>query len=231
MNRTVVTITGPSASGKSVLEAALYKPPGSIFDRVISHTTRAPRAGEVDGVHYHFVTRERFEQLRAERKLINVTVHGTNLYGSHVDEFERIFAQQKIAILVCDPEGKNTVEKHADTVGWLSMSVFVTNPPSVRYERLLNRFIDDIAQLELGGEAFQQRKQQFAERLAITSEVESAWCDDAWQYDIQIDAFNEKNTTAVLTLVSAEALNRAMRGPVVSMNAWANARRMTRSQK
>jgi guanylate kinase len=57
MNNTLITLTGPSCAGKTTLEDRLIK---AGFDRVISNTTRAPRRGEIDGVHYHFRTPEWF---------------------------------------------------------------------------------------------------------------------------------------------------------------------------
>lgn len=51
---------GPSGTGKSTLLTPLLAAHPNSFGFSVSHTTRAPRAGEVDGQHYHFVTKEEF---------------------------------------------------------------------------------------------------------------------------------------------------------------------------
>jgi len=58
----LLVLAGPAGSGKSTLCDRLVKEiPG--FARVVTTTTRAPRPGEVDGVHYHFLTPEQFDEL------------------------------------------------------------------------------------------------------------------------------------------------------------------------
>jgi hypothetical protein len=108
---------------------------------------------------------------------------------------------------VVEPNGREAIEEFADERGVVCLCVFVTSPPSIRYERLVNRFITDIEQLELDSMAMKTQVRKFAERLAITSEVESKWVDEDWQYDIIIDSFGKGNTTAVVNQVSAAALN------------------------
>lgn len=74
-------VSGPSGSGKTtLLHAALEAVPGLEFS--VSATTRAPRAGERDGVDYHFVTRAAFERLLEEGALLeHAEVYG-NFYGT-----------------------------------------------------------------------------------------------------------------------------------------------------
>jgi guanylate kinase len=73
-------IVGPSGTGKSTLARALSQKHG--IPEVISHTTRAPRLGEVEGVNYHFVTREYFIQMRERGEFIEHVEYNGNLYGS-----------------------------------------------------------------------------------------------------------------------------------------------------
>ncbi len=91
----------------------------------VSLTTRAPRAGEEDGKHYHFVTRERFEaEIAAGGFLEYAEVHG-NLYGTSKEQTERLTAEGKDVILEIDVQGAKLVrEKIPDAV-----SIFIL-PPS-----------------------------------------------------------------------------------------------------
>ena len=57
----LIIVSGPSASGKSTVVARLLREGGLPLRAAVSVTTRAPRPGEVDGVSYHFWTRERFQ--------------------------------------------------------------------------------------------------------------------------------------------------------------------------
>ena len=77
----LIVVSGPAGSGKTTLCSSLTGACPQGIRRVITCTTRAPRPGEVDGVDYHFLTRESFEQqVAAGVFLEHAHVHG-NLYG------------------------------------------------------------------------------------------------------------------------------------------------------
>ncbi|MDH5294241.1 MAG: guanylate kinase [Acidimicrobiia bacterium] len=73
-------IAGPSGAGKSTIVRRLlaHRP----FRFSVSVTTRAPRPGEVDGVHYHFVTVEEFRAMVDHSELLEWAEYGTSLYGT-----------------------------------------------------------------------------------------------------------------------------------------------------
>lgn len=80
-------IAAPSGAGKTSLVRALVDADAGLKVSV-SHTTRAPRPGEVDGEHHHFTTPEHFRELiAADRLLEHAEVHG-NYYGSARDQLE-----------------------------------------------------------------------------------------------------------------------------------------------
>lgn len=68
---------GPSGSGKTSLAAALFTPE----QKIISHTTRAPRAGEQDGIDYFFVSRKRFEAMIQAEAFAEYDDYNGNYYG------------------------------------------------------------------------------------------------------------------------------------------------------
>ena len=78
----LLVLAGPAGSGKSTLcERIVREVPG--FVRVITTTTRAPRPGEINGVHYHFLTPEQFDaKIAADEFLEWAWVHGERRYGT-----------------------------------------------------------------------------------------------------------------------------------------------------
>ena len=81
----IIVFSGASGVGKStVLKQVMAARPDLRFS--VSATTRSPRAGEVDGVHYFFVTRERFQEMIAGGELLEHDEHFGNLYGTPVSQ-------------------------------------------------------------------------------------------------------------------------------------------------
>jgi len=121
----LVIVSGPSAVGKDTVLERWMQTDDRVC-RVVTYTTRAPRAGEVDGSDYHFVSRAEFEKMAGEGAFLEAKeVHG-NLYGSPVRETDAAIADGKIAVLKIDVQGAlDVMRKRTDTA-----SVFIL-PPSV----------------------------------------------------------------------------------------------------
>lgn len=120
----LLVISGPSGAGKGTLLQRLLKDDPS-FTFSVSATTRGPRPGEVDGVHYHFMDQQTFEKLLAEHAFVeHAQVHG-NYYGTLKSEvYERIERGQNV-LLDIDTQGAiHVMEQEPECV-----SVFVL-PPS-----------------------------------------------------------------------------------------------------
>jgi guanylate kinase len=101
----LIILSGPSGSGKSsAVQRLLTECPLKLWVSV-SATTRQPREGELEGVHYHFWTRERFEQELARGGFLEwAEVHG-NLYGTPRSEVEAHRDRGEAAVLVIDVQG------------------------------------------------------------------------------------------------------------------------------
>ena len=128
-------ISAPSGSGKTTLVSKLL---ASFSDLrfSVSYTTRAPRGAERDGIDYHFVTREEFqEKIRRGEFLEWAEVHG-NLYGTSKPETERIRSEGHDILLDVDVQGAEQVRKRDSE----AVTMFVM-PPSFRVleERLRGR--------------------------------------------------------------------------------------------
>ena len=101
----LVVLVGPAGVGKgSLVKLILDK--YEDFMLSVSATTRAPRQDEVDGVQYHFVSRDRFEEMISANELLeHATVHGQHLYGTPRAELERASSLGKHLILEIDLQG------------------------------------------------------------------------------------------------------------------------------
>lgn len=97
-------ISGPSGAGKGTLVALLLHDVPDAWVS-ISATTRAPRAGEQDGVHYHFVSRERFEQMIADDELLEWAQYNRNFYGTPRATVEEQMAAGRQVILEIEMQG------------------------------------------------------------------------------------------------------------------------------
>jgi len=128
----VIVVSAPSGAGKStILDRVLKEVAGLRFS--VSHTTRPPRADEVDGVHYHFVSREAFEGLKREGRLLEwAKVHG-NLYGTARAEFDAARRDGFDLLLDLDVNGAAQVR----TVIHDAVSIFVLPPSFQDLERRL----------------------------------------------------------------------------------------------
>jgi guanylate kinase len=138
---TVVVVSAPSGAGKTTILARVLRDLGGIRFSV-SHTTRAPRGAERDGVEYHFVDRAAFGRLRDEGGLLEwAEVHG-NLYGTGVAEIERASAARIDILLDLDVQGAAQVRRRIPE----AVMVFIL-PPSyeVLEHRLRGRGQDDEA--------------------------------------------------------------------------------------
>ncbi|MBP9891073.1 MAG: guanylate kinase [Planctomycetes bacterium] len=99
----LVVLSGPAGVGKTTVAARLLENDGYV--RSVSATTRAPRAGEVNGRDYHYVSREEFKALIEQDDLIeHAEVHG-NFYGTPMQPLREALAQNKVMLLVIDVNG------------------------------------------------------------------------------------------------------------------------------
>ena len=87
--RKLIIFTGPSGVGKGTIEKALFENKDLKLKLSVSVTTRRPREGEIDGVHYYFVSQETFDACLADNKLIEYSLHFDNYYGTLYSEIAR----------------------------------------------------------------------------------------------------------------------------------------------
>ena len=106
----IVIISGPAGSGKGTVISELMKDKDRFFYSV-SATTRAPRAGEVDGVNYLFVSREQFEKKIAERDMLEYAEYVGNYYGTPLSPILKAQEAGKNVILEIETQGAIKVRR------------------------------------------------------------------------------------------------------------------------
>jgi guanylate kinase len=106
----LIVLSGPSGVGKTTLVDELLARTRLPLRRAVTATTRSPRPGEVDGVHYHFWSPDRFrEAIRRGEMLEWAEVHGRDFYGTPRDEVDPYRAAGTGVILVIDVQGAGQV--------------------------------------------------------------------------------------------------------------------------
>jgi len=105
-----VVICGPSGVGKGTLLARLISTHPDRFGFCVSHTTRAPRPGEVDGVHYHFCDKEEMEAAIARGEFLEHAHVHANIYGTSVAAVEAVSDAGKTCLLDIDVQGADSVK-------------------------------------------------------------------------------------------------------------------------
>lgn len=144
-------LSSPSGAGKSTLSRKLLAQERDITMSV-SATTRAPRSGEVDGEHYHFLDRERFQALIKEDAFLEYAeVHG-NYYGTLKSEVDAAFARGHDVLFDIDWQGTQQIRGQSQSAGSL-VSLFILPPSLEELERRLRtraQDSDDVVQRRMG---------------------------------------------------------------------------------
>jgi len=175
----LIVLTGPSGVGKGTLLRSLLAqhPELSVS---ISATTRQPRPGEVDGQHYYFVSRDKFEQMVTAGELLEWAEYAGNYYGTPRTPVERLLQLGQSVILEIEVVGARKIQKTFPT----ALRIFILPPTLAELEqRIRNRGQD-------GEEAI-------AQRLTLAK----GEIDAAEEFDLQI--VNDHLEKALLEIESA----------------------------
>jgi guanylate kinase len=107
----LIVLSGPSGVGKGTVRKAIFSQPDTEFEYSISMTTRKPREGEVDGIDYFFKSREEFEDLIEQDKLLEYAEFVGNYYGTPVDYVRETLNSGKDVFLEIEVKGARQVRE------------------------------------------------------------------------------------------------------------------------
>jgi len=165
----VVILSGPTCSGKTSVEKALHR---RGFAKVVSHTTRQPRAGEVDGQHYHFVTRRQFENLMICHAFVETVEFGGARYGKTSEAFVSALGQSPNIATVLEPIGARALRRHCVDQGIPVLRVWLDCAPDVQAQRFIQRiYSGDITAMVA------------SQRLCEMLSIEQDWRDELLTFD------------------------------------------------
>jgi len=194
---TLLTITGPSCSGKSTLESKLSETFKT--QKIVSFTTRAPRDGEVHGRDYHFMDLDQVMFLREDGMLAEEVKFGGRYYGILGTELEsKVSSGHTVAVV--EPNGVKQLSQYCKDKGIPHVSLYITNSPLILTARFLKRFKEDL----------QASPIDYSKRMINMLEVEQTWMF-AHNYDMLFTSFDSSNENAIIQQVYSEMVLRASR--------------------
>ena len=187
-NGVVLVLSGPSGAGKSSLINKISDDIGAYYFS-ISTTTRPIRDGEVDGVDYHFVSKEEFtNDIEEDNFLEHAIVHG-NYYGTSLKPVRKALNVGKLVIFDIDVQGNMAIKNR---LGDITTSVFITPPTlSVLKNRLESRNTDS-------QEVIDSRIQMAKREIQRTSEYDYLVIND--DLDVAAEVLKQIAITARLKI-------------------------------
>ncbi len=171
---TLFIVSGPSGCGKGTVLAEILKQDNVYYS--VSATTRAPRPGEINGVNYHFLSKDEFEKLIENGGMLEYASYCGNYYGTPKKPVEDMLAEGKNVILEIEVQGAlKVMEKCPEAV-----SVFILPPSLKELRRRLHKRgteTEEVIEKRTGEAAGEIRKAVNYDYVMINGELEIAVSD------------------------------------------------------
>lgn len=193
-------ISGPSGCGKGTILTEILK--NDKFYYSISATTRNPRPGEIDGVNYHFLTKENFEELIQNDGMLEYAAYCDNYYGTPRKPVEDMLNQGKHVILEIEVQGAMKIKEKCPDAKF----VFILPPSLKELRRRLNKRdteSEEVIEKRLN-EASGEIKQAYKYDYALINGELSVAVDDLLAI-IRAEELNINNSTNIIDEVLENA--------------------------
>ena len=191
----LIIVSGPSGAGKGTVLKHILADTDHFYYSV-SATTRPMRPGDVDGVSYHFISREEFEKKIARDEMLEYAEYVGNLYGTPLAPIEKNLSEGKHVILEIETQGAlKVMEKRPDAV-----SIMIVPPDA---KTLLKRLTD--------------RETESAETIQKRMEQAKFELSHFYDYDyvvINRDGADDVAAADILNIVDAEMKKTSRNGEI-----------------
>ncbi|MCS4488598.1 guanylate kinase [Streptococcus sciuri] len=164
----LIVFSGPSGVGKGTVRQKIFSTSDHKFEYSVSMTTRQQRPGEVDGVDYHFRSREEFEELIKRGEMLEYAEYVGNYYGTPLTYVNETLDKGIDVFLEIEVQGALQVKSKVPD----GVFIFLT-PPDLEelHDRLVSRGTDS-------QEVIQKRIERAKEEIALMSEYDYAVVND-----------------------------------------------------
>lgn len=196
------TVSAPSGAGKTSLVKALLERVDTIQVSV-SHTTRAMRPGEVDGVNYHFVSREQFQAILDASQFLEYAEVFGNFYGTSQAWVEETLAAGRDVILEIDWQGAEQIRRLIPE----TVAIFILPPSLAALESRLNGRGQDPQ------DVIDSRMQQARDEISHYVEADYLIVND--QFDVALEELIAITRVMPLTLERQQVRYAAMIGELL----------------
>lgn len=193
----LLILSSPSGAGKSTIARALLESDGNL-SMSVSATTRAPRPGEIDGQHYHFVSHDKFDEMIENGEFLEHATVFDNKYGTPSGPVNAALDAGKDVLFDVDWQGAQEIEQNApdDLV-----SVFILPPSIDELERRLFNRAQDSEEVVRG-------------RMAKATSEMSHWSE--YQY-VVVNRELEESVANVAAILRAERLRRRRQSGLIDL--------------
>lgn len=128
----MIVLAGKSGAGKTTVAKLLEKEHG--MKRAVTCTTRPPREGEVDGIDYHFLTQEQFDEMEKKGMFAESAHTGVYSYGSLKESY-----LDEDSVIVLDPDGVRHIQADKEKEGYCTLTVYLGGDNTLLKKRLIKR--------------------------------------------------------------------------------------------
>lgn len=186
MSKALHVLTARSCAGKDHLASTLVE--SGDWELVVSATTRPPRAGEIDGVHYHFLTREEFEERIRREELLEHAEFSGNYYGTPASEVDRIHARGKNPLAIVEPNGARSLLYGALQTKTPLVLMTIHASQDLITARWIQRFFNDVKECEKTKKPFSDDLVDYYADRFVASFFEETYWEKSFNWDYVFEA-------------------------------------------